>query len=54
MYLSLYIYIYIYAYTYHIYIYIYIYTQYIKIVNCLTISQEINLAIILTISHNFK
>ena len=38
----------------HIYIYIYIYTQYIKIYNCLTISQEINLARILTISHNFK
>ena len=38
----------------YMYIYIYIYTQYIKIVNFLTISQEINLARILTISQNFK
>ena len=29
-------------------------TQYIKIVNVMTISQEINLARILTINHNFK
>ena len=34
--------------------YMYIHTQYIKIVNCLTISQEINLARILTISQNFE
>ena len=38
----------------HIYVYMYICTQYIKINKCLTISQEINLARILTISHNFK
>ena len=36
------------------YIYIYVYTQYVKIVNCMTIRQEINLARILTISDNFK
>ena len=33
---------------------IFIHTQYIKILNCLTISQEINLARILTISQNCK
>ena len=35
-------------------IYNYISTQYIKIVKLLTISQEINLARILTITHNFR
>ena len=38
----------------YIYIHICLYTRYIKIVKCMTSSQEINIARILTISHNFK
>ena len=44
----------VYIYIYTLYIYIYIYTQYIKLVKFMTISQQIYLAVIMTISHNSK